>query len=239
MTSQLPRPLWAERPSLRAFWVAIRETPEWIAARTDTLLSELRSPTGITEWQTHTGDRWAGPPAKMTDFVRSSVVRDRPTGNADKGEPLSDEGYSFILSGNATGVALQIQVAAGAAVLAARLPMHTLLIKFRETSPGGVTSELGDAVCAAVASTWEPSTLALSDSPTNREARRGGWKINVGYRTWISAAVGAVKEVAPGLSTTKLADGTMISAPDDWPAKAVVDSMMASLKANGLDEVPH
>jgi hypothetical protein len=117
--------------------------------------------------------------------------------------------------------------------------MHTLLIKFRETSPGGVTPELGDAVCAAVASTWEPTTLALADSPTKREARRGGWKIDVGYRTWISAEVGAVKDIAQGLSSAKLAGGTMISAPDDWPAKAVVESMIATLKANRLDEVPH
>ena len=61
-----------------------------------------------------------------------------------------------------------------------------------------------------------------------------GWS-----RTWISAEVGAVTQAEDGLTVTELAGGTMISAPDDWPADRVVAAMTETLTANGLDEVPH
>jgi hypothetical protein len=134
---------------------------------------------------------------------------------------------------------VEVRVAAGAQVLAERLPMHTLAIKLREKVSGALTGELGDAVCAAVASAWQPSTLKLTDSETNRAARRGNWKIGIGYRTWISAEVGTVGRVADGLTATELAGGTLISAPDDWPTERVVAAMAETLRANGLDDVPH
>jgi hypothetical protein len=239
VTSQLAQPVWARDAFLRAFWVATGESPEWIAERTDGLLRELQAVASIASWKTYKGDRWEGSLETLADIVRRFVVRDRPVGDAVEGGPLADEGYSFIVSGAGARVAVEVRVAAGAAVLAARLPMHTLFINLRETAQGGVTQQIGDAACAAVASTWEPSTLTLTDSLTNRIARRGGWKIGVGYRTWICADVGAVNEIAPGLASSELAGGTLISAPDDWPAQAVVESMMATLTANGLDEVPH
>ncbi|AIY46966.2 hypothetical protein G155_16940 [Mycobacterium sp. VKM Ac-1817D] len=94
-------------------------------------------------------------------------------------------------------------------------------------------------MCAALASAWRPATLTLTDSATNRLARRGGWKIGAGYRTWISSEVGTVSRVADGLTATELAGGTLISAPDDWSAEQVVAAMVETLAANGLDEVPH
>ena len=188
---------------------------------------------------THKGDRWEGGPEGLTDIVRRFPVRDRPTAADPDGESLPGEGYSFILSGPGPGVDVEVRVAAGSAALADRLPMHTLSIKLRQTTPGGVTSELGDAVCAAVASEWRPATVKLTDSATNRTARRGDWKIGVGYRTWISAEVGSISRAANGLTASELAGGTLISAPDDWPAEQVVAAMVETLNANGLDEVPH
>lgn len=233
------RPVWANDAFVRCFWVAVGESPEWIAGRTDALLGALGSAFGITAWTTDKGDRWEGSLDVLSEVVRRFVVRDRPTAGEPDGEAVSTEGYSFIVAGAGSGVDVELHVAAGAQVLAERLPMHTLSIKLREKAPGSLTGELGDAVCAAVASTWQPSNLKLTDSAANRVARRGNWKIGIGYRTWISAEVGTVSRVADGLTATELSGGTLISAPDDWPAEQVVAAMMGTLVANGLDEVPH
>ncbi|EHM15817.1 hypothetical protein MBOL_42060 [Mycobacteroides abscessus subsp. bolletii BD] len=81
--------------------------------------------------------------------------------------------------------------------------------------------------------------LVLSDDPVRQLARRGNWKIGVGYRTWISDEVGQINHLVDRLTATELAGGTLISAPDDWPAERVVEAMTATLRENGLDEVPH
>lgn len=136
-------------------------------------------------------------------------------------------------------VYVRVEVTAGAAFLGGPIPMHCLMVRIHELVPGVVTSATADAVCAAVISTWNPSTVKLSDSATNSLARRGNWKIGIGYRIWISSEVGAVSRVAEALSSTEIAGGTLISAPDDWPAQQVVEAMTAMLTANGLDEIPH
>ncbi|MCV7094341.1 hypothetical protein I2456_00205 [Mycobacterium kubicae] len=98
---------------------------------------------------------------------------------------------------------------------------------------------MGDTLCVAVVEAWKPLALSLADSAVNRTARRGGWKIPVGYRTWISGRVGPIKKLAKGLASRELAEGRLISAPDDWPADRVVAAMTATLTTNGLDEVSH
>ncbi|SIJ52988.1 Uncharacterised protein [Mycobacteroides abscessus subsp. bolletii] len=238
-TMPVVQPVWAQSAFLNAIWVATSESPEWIAARTDALLHELQSIFGATSWQTYRGDRWEGSIEALADIVRRFVVRDRPTADTPDGEALPAEGFSFIVSGAGPGIELDVRVSAGSIALAQRLPMHTLAIKFREKTPGTVTSARGDALCEAVARTWNPSGFKLTDSLTNSTARRGGWKIGVGYRTWISAEVGAVSHLVDRLTATELAGGTLISAPDDWPAERVVEAMTATLRENGLDEVPH
>ncbi|TDK96786.1 hypothetical protein EUA02_12820 [Mycobacterium paragordonae] len=109
----------------------------------------------------------------------------------------------------------------------------------RELVSGAVTGHVGDSLCAAVAEAWKPLTLSLSDPLVNRTARRGGWKIPVGYRTWVNAEVGTVRHTEKGLASREMAGGTLLSAPDDWPADRVVAAMTASLAANGLEEIPH
>lgn len=86
---------------------------------------------------------------------------------------------------------------------------------------------------------WQPSAVRLADAVVNSIARRGGWKIGVGYRLWIRKDVGTVETLAEGLTSREFATGTLISAPDDWPADKVVSAMTATLADNGLDEIPH
>ncbi|AYE95832.1 hypothetical protein C0J29_14480 [Mycobacterium paragordonae] len=98
---------------------------------------------------------------------------------------------------------------------------------------------MGDALCAAVAEAWTPAALSLSDLLVTRTARRGGWKIPVGYRTWVNTELGTISQLEEGLTSTELAGGMLISAPDEWPADRVVAAMTATLAANGLEEIPH
>lgn len=239
-TSTAP-PVWAKVSFVHAFWVATGETPEWIAARTDALLTQLGAALGITQWDMPKGHSWeglAGSTETLADIVRSRPVREAlPDG--EEGEPLRREGYSLTLRGVGPTVTADVSINAGSIGLGGRLPAHHLHIDLIETAPGSVSSEVGDKVCATVASTWQPATLTLTDSAANRLARRGNWKIGAGYRTWISKEVGEIDHLVDLLAKTELAGGTLISAPDDWPATRVVEAVTATLRENGLDEVPH
>ncbi|OLT79680.1 hypothetical protein BKG58_19825 [Mycobacteroides abscessus subsp. abscessus] len=239
MTSTSPvQPVWAGSAFVNSVWAATGESPEWIADRTDALLAQLGDTLGITHWDTSRSDRWEGSPAQLADIVRRNPVHEAlPEG--EEGEVIPSEGYALVLSGVGSVAAAKVWIDAGSIGIGRRVPSHRLHIDLRETSPGGITSAVGDAVCAAVASAWRPATLTLTDSATNRLARRGGWKIGAGYRTWISSEVGTVSRVADGLTATELAGGTLISAPDDWTAEQVVAAMTETFAANGLDEVPH
>ncbi|MFV8308812.1 hypothetical protein [Mycobacteroides chelonae] len=233
------QPAWAQDGFLRAVWVATSETPEWIAARTDALLTRLGSVLGVISWQTEKGARWEGPPGNLAAIVRHSIVRDRATADDPDGEAIPEAGYMLSLLGVAKRVELTVRISAGCIAVGRRVPTHHLAINLRETVDGSITSEVGNAICEIVAQEWNPSYFKLTNSETNSLARRGNWKIGVGYRTWISAEVGTVKHLVDTLTSTELAGGTLISAPDDWPAARVVEAVTATLRENGLDEVPH
>lgn len=234
MTQQsLARPVWAARSSLRAIWVATGESPEWIARRTDAFLTILGSALEIPGWETPQRERWEGPFESLVDIVQRHVT----VGTFGDKEPES--GYFFTVSGTSQQIGLHVRVSAGSQWPGRRVPLHTVTIDLRELVSGAVTGQVGDTLCAAVAEAWTPLTLSLSDPLVNSTARRGGWKIPVGYRTWVSSEVGSITQLAEGLTATELAAGTLISAPDDWPADRVVAAMIATLADNGLDEIPH
>ncbi|MBX8688082.1 hypothetical protein GO011_11660 [Mycobacterium sp. 20091114027_K0903767] len=233
------QPVWAgSRTSLLAIWVAAGESPEWIAARTDALLRQLQAAFDVPQWDMPTGDRWEGSPEDLAEIVRRNPVQEMVSGD-QIGDPIAGEGYSFTVSGVGPRVAPLVRVAAGNVAVGRRMPRRRLTVELRETVAGGVTSDAADTVCAAVAETWKPAAAEFADLAVRRLARRGNWKIGIGYRTWISAEVGVISRVAEGLSAAELSGGTLISAPDDWSAEQVVAAMTETLAANGLDEVPH
>lgn len=240
MTSTSPvRPIWAGYAFVRAIWVASGETPEWIAKRTNALLAQLQQVLGVAWWSASRGDRWEGSAEALADIVRRNPARDAfPDGQGD-GEPLPSEGYAMVLTGSGSAVAVKVWIDGGSTGIGRRVPSHRLHIDLLETLPGGISSEVADAVATAVASAWRPATLTLTDTAANRLARRGNLKIGAGYRTWISSEVGSITHVAEGLTVSELTGGTLISAPDTWPAEQVVAALTDTLNANGLDEVPH
>jgi hypothetical protein len=106
-----------------------------------------------------------------------------------------ESGYMFTVSGTNQRIVLHVRVSASSQAKGRRVPVHTVSIDLRELLTGGVTGEVGDTVCAAVAEAWEPLMLSLSPPPVNRTARRGGWKIAACYRTWVSAQVGLINQL--------------------------------------------
>lgn len=232
-------PVWAQQSFLRAIWVEAGDTAESIAARTDALLSKIGEVLKIDRWELPDGTTWEGDSPTLTEIVRHNAVRDEPRPDFPQGELLIEYGYSFVLQGSGTAIKSTVWVNAGHIAIGRKMPTHRLKVDLDEKVPGVVTSSIGDGVCAAIAETWKPANIMLTETIANRVARRSNWKILVGYRTWINATVGAVTQVAEGLTLTKLAGGALVSAPDDWPAERVVEAMTATLRANGLDEVPH
>lgn len=234
MTTQT-RPAWARAAFVRAMWVAAGESPEWIADHTEALIQHLRGLFGIDHWRALNGEAWQGTPADLAAIVRSYVV----LGDDEPPLPEPESGYRVWVMGESPRVSIRVEVTAGAIHPGTRIPLHHLAVRIQEREIGGFTSEAADAVCAAVAEIWNPASLKLTDSATNSLARLGGWKIGVGYRTWISNEVGQINHLVDLLTATELAGGTLISAPDDWPASRVVEAVTATLRENGLDEVPH
>ncbi|SKX29328.1 Uncharacterised protein [Mycobacteroides abscessus subsp. massiliense] len=232
-------PAWAQESFLRAIWAEAGASVESIAARTYDLLSRMGEILGITRWDLSDGGSWEGEKAALADIIRRNPVRGRPDAEFPKGEAYPNEGYSLTFLGNGREISTQLSIHAGQITVGRRMPSHRLTVSLKEIVPGSVTGSVGDAICAAIAETWKPANIMLTETIANRIARRSNWKILVGYRTWINATVGAVTQVAEGLTLTKLAGGALVSAPDDWPAERVVEAMTATLRANGLDEVPH
>jgi hypothetical protein len=55
--SQL-RPAWAADATLRAIWAAIGEPPEWIASRTEKLITTLGAALDISDLETPQHEQW-------------------------------------------------------------------------------------------------------------------------------------------------------------------------------------
>ena len=230
----LAQPAWAATAVVNAVWVGAGESPEWIATNLDALVGQLGDMLGIARWRTSKGKPWEGSPEVLADLIRSHVATD------DRGQPEPESGYVCTVMGRGGPRAeVDVRISAGAIAPGRRLPRHRLNIVMRQAAMGGVNSETADTLCAAVVETWRPATVVLSDRSVLRLASRGNWKIGVGYRLWLSAAVGAVSQLAEGLTAVSLGGGTLVSAPDEWPAERVVEAMTQTLAANDLDEIPH
>lgn len=228
-----PQPTWAVSALLSAVWVASGESPEAIATRLDALVGRLTAHLAIARWRTSKDQPWEGSQDVLAGLVRLHVVRD------DRGKPEPESGYVCTVSGRGGRADVDMRVVAGAITAGRRLPSHRLTVEVRQAVMGGLTSQTADKLCGAVVETWQPATVSLSDSPVRRLARRANWKIDVGYRLWLSGRIGAINQVADGLTAVPLGGGTLVSAPDDWPAERVVASMTETLAANNLDEIPH
>ncbi len=231
MTEAQPA-VWSGKAVINAVWVATKEPDDWIVARLDALFDAVTESLGVGRWQASSGARWAGSPADKAAVVRSFAATDPFV------DPEPGAGVTFTVSGAGDRVGLHVRVSAGSDTLGRRIPLHTLGIELRNMVPGGVDTTVGDTLVAAVAEHWRPAVVTLADLDLIRAARRGGWKVDFGYRVWLAPEVGSIGPVATGADIAQLAGGTLIAVPDDWPAQQVVDVVGATLAMNGIDEIP-
>lgn len=229
-----PGLLWgAGGAFLYATWLARDENPSTIAERIQRLIAAYAPLVDHAQWLTTRNEAWPEEPERRVDLVAREVVRD------DLGDAEPESGYSLMLTGAGERLRFDVQLTAGALASGRRAPSHSLTVEIKEVIPRTFTGEVADTAIRAVIESWTPLVAALRDEETLIEAGRGGWSIPVGYRTWIADSVGEVATAADGIATQRLAGGSYLSAPDAWDADAVVDAMLETFSANGLDKIRH
>lgn len=227
-----PTLLWgADGAFLYATWLARDENPSTIADRIQRLITAYAPLVGRAQWLTTRNEAWPEDRERRIELVAREVVRD------DLGDAEPESGYSLMLTAAGERLRFDVQLTAGALASGRRTPSNSLTVEIREVIPRTFTGEVADAAIRAVVESWTPLVAALRDEETLIEAGRGGWSIPVGYRTWIADSVGQVATAANGIAAQRLAGGSYLSAPDSWDADAVVDGMLQTFSANGLDKI--
>lgn len=229
-----PTLLWgADGAFLYATWLARDENPSTIAERIQHLITAYAPLVDHAQWLTTHNEPWPEDLERRIELVSREVVRD------DLGDAEPESGYSLMLTAAGERLRFDVQLTAGALASGRRAPSNSLTVEIKEVIPQTFTGEVADAAIRAVIESWTPLVAALRDEETLIEAGRGGWSIPVGYRTWIADSVGQVDTAAHGIAAQRLAGGSYLSAPDGWDADAVVDGMLQTFSANGLDKIRH
>lgn len=219
--------------SLIAKWLPREESAESIARRVASMITALGDHLDPTRWETTTGHRWQGNDAELADLVRSEVVRDAFD------EPVPKAGYKLGLSARNASLHLHAMIAAGAQTPGRRNPNNRMVLNITDVRDSALAPEMVDALLQSAVTAWAPAAVALRNDAIVDVAQRGGWSIPVGYRIWISDAVGAVHGAANGLASQPFEGGTYLAAPDAWPADQAVTALLRTFESSGLDKIPH
>lgn len=218
---------------LYATWLARDEKPSTIAERIQHLITAYAPLVDHALWLTTRNEPWPEDRERRIQLVSREVVRD------DLGYAEAESGYSLMLTAAGERLRFDVQLTAGASASGRRTPSNSLTVEIKEVLPRTFTGEVADTAVRALVESWTPLVAALRDEETLIEAGRGGWSIPIGYRIWIADSVGQVATAADGIAAQRLAHGSYLSAPDDWDAGAVVDGMLRTFSANGLDTIRH
>ena len=223
----------ADGAFLYATWLARDEDPATIAERIQQLITAYAPLVDHAQWLTTRNEPWPEGRVGRIALVAGEVVRD------DLGEAEPESGYSLMLTAVGERLRFDVQFTAGASASGRRTPSNSITVEITEVIPRAFTAEVADAAIRAVIESWTPLVAALRDEETLIEAGRGGWSIPIGYRTWIADSVGQVDTAVHGIAAQRLAGGSYLSAPDAWDADAVVEGMLQTFSANGLDKIRH
>lgn len=211
-----------------AGWLPRDDSPETIAARAERHATAIGNIVDAARWTISSGAPWDG---DLAALVADHPVRD------DERNVDASYGYVFSLYTEGTAADVTIRCMCGGGVAGRRGPNNHLTVEVRPRQAGAFTAQVVDDIAISTIEAWEPAALAFRDEETLMTARRGGWSIPIGYRTWIADSVGQVATAAHGIATQRLAGGTYLSAPDSWGAGAVVGGMLETFSANGLDKI--
>ena len=220
-----------ERSGLRAVWARNAEPVEWIAAATSTFVAGLKALIDVPEWVHGESIPWPTEENAQRELIAISQVK-------YEGEIAVGAGYGLTLYG-ASPPSPRLTIGAGSREVGARTPMHFAGLGFNPRYTSTPPREVLDDLVAFSVRAWQPLVVNYTMTAVQAESGRGGWHVPAGYRVWISPEMGALDEVADGLTARPMEGGTLLSVPDDWEAVAVAEAMNATLDANGLDEIPH
>lgn len=212
-------------------WARTDETVEWIADATNTQLQGLSPLVGVHGWRQPEAP-WPSDVGSQRAHVAASTIRIE-----DREYP--ENGYSLWIT-PPEGGSPRLLIESGARHLDPRYPNHTATITFKGTERTLPSVDVIENVVLLSARAWRPlvvcddSEIARLHVPT-----RSGWEIPTGYRLWISDDVGRLDQLADGLTTQAVEGGTLLSVPAHWEPERMYESVLATLEANGLDEIPH
>ena len=234
MTSSQTAPTWAgSKTTVLGIWGARGESAAQLAERTATLLATFDDVLGTREWLLTDDRPFPADPAAQAAVVEEFVSRDA------HGDPTPAAGVSFALSSVAAPVAVTLRVLAGGAVPTRRVAPNRVVVELVPTGPETLSPSVVDAVFDGVVRAWSPTSAAFRDSALATATQgRGGYAPVIGYRTWVSRQVGAVSEAAEGLALDAQDEGTLITAPDSWPAARVAAAVLATLESNAVPAIP-
>ncbi|MDO5053405.1 MAG: hypothetical protein Q4E05_11015, partial [Pseudoclavibacter sp.] len=157
-------------------------------------------------------------------------------------------GYNYALTGNSDHLKLTFHLNASSLFVSTKMPSSRATVDLRSLQSGYPISPVADAVLAAGVEAWEPLCADVTLSDLNNASRAFNqetgrkvpfWSISAGYRIWLADEVGPVQSLARGVMAARLDGGTLLAAPDHWPARRVVEAMRATLDANNLHQLPH
>lgn len=227
----------ATKANLLTFWDGHPEDAESVARRTAATIQRLGVLFPVDGWRYSKGRVWGMWPAALPEqsaWVASKVF------TSQDGVPEPVRGFSLSLSQEVDGHFIDMRIRAGSSILGGRMPANRARVTIEKGTPGPIDTSVVDPIIEAVVDVWEPLAGNFRDDTVlDLALPTTSWQVPIGHRIWLHQDIATIDQVAAGITITHRETGTVLAAPDDWPAHQVVDAMRETLAMNNVDSVPH
>ena len=227
----------ATKANLLTFWDGHPEDAESVARRTAATIQRLGVLFPVDGWRYSKGRVWGMWPATLPEqsaWVASKVF------TSQDGVPEPVRGFSLSLNQEVDGHFIDMGIRAGSNIRGGRMPANRARVTIEKRTPDPIDPSVVDPIVEAVVDVWEPLAGNFRDDTVLRLARPStSWQVPIGHRIWLHQDIATIDQAAAGITITHREAGTVLAAPDDWPARQVVDAMRETLAMNNVDGVPH
>lgn len=227
----------ATKANLLTFWDGHPEDAESVARRTAATIQRLGVLFPVDGWRYSKRRVWGMWPATLPEqsaWVASKVF------TSQDGVPEPVRGFSLSLNQEVDGHFIDMGIRAGSNIRGGRMPANRARVTIEKRTPDPIDPSVVDPIVEAVVDVWEPLAGNFRDDTVLRLARPStSWQVPIGHRIWLHQDIATIDQAAAGITITHRAAGTVLAAPDDWPAHQVVDAMRETLAMNNVDSVPH
>lgn len=223
--------MYSDSLGMRVIRDTIAETPPQAAERIDRFTRSIVPILGESRWQAPLGPAWEGPPQVLT-----SAVASMPFINVlEKADTRFGGVFSIITDTPVTR--LRLMVLFGSPILGRRHPLVQTSLEL--SSELMLDADVVEPLFAALIESWDPLAGVITGDGAEFSSGRGGWQIPVGYQTWIRDDVGPITQFTPGITSERLAGGTLLKGlPPNEEAHDIWKDIAATLALNGLDVLP-